>query len=200
MRVHTGRLGCVSVRLFALAAFALTLTACRQAAGTESSKLRFVVSLPDSGSEALDGRMLVLVSTDSTREPRFQVSDGDATQQAFGIDVDGLRPGETAVLDGAATGYPVRRLALLPPGDYWVQALLHKYETFHRSDGHVVKLPMDRGEGQQWNRAPGNLYSTPKRVISIPFHRGSVRPDEMETAIDTTRTEATTRCVKARDK
>jgi hypothetical protein len=45
-----------------------------------------------------------------------------------------------------------------------VQALLHKYETFRRSDGRVLKLPMDRGEGQQWNRAPGNLYSTPRKV------------------------------------
>ena len=40
-----------------------------------------------------------------------------------------------------------------------MQALLHRYETFRRADGHTVKLPMDRGEGQQWNRAPGNLYS-----------------------------------------
>src|SRR5262249_62289934 len=45
-----------------------------------------------------------------------------------------------------------------------IQALLHRYETFHRADGHVVKLPMDRGEGQHWNRAPGNLYSTPREI------------------------------------
>ncbi len=45
-----------------------------------------------------------------------------------------------------------------------MQALLHRYETFHRADGHTVKLPMDRGEGQRWNRAPGNLYSTPQKV------------------------------------
>lgn len=45
-----------------------------------------------------------------------------------------------------------------------MQALLHKYETFHRADGHTVKLPMDRGEGQQWNRAPGNLYSKPREL------------------------------------
>jgi hypothetical protein len=175
MPVHSGRLSGASFRLLALATFAVTLAACREAGGTEHSKLRFVVSTPDSGSEALDGRMLVLISTDSTREPRFQISDGDATQQVFGIDVDGLRPGETAVIDGAATGYPVRRLALLPPGDYWVQALLHEYETFHRSDGHVVKLPMDRGEGQQWNRAPGNLYSTPKKVHIDPQQEGEIR-------------------------
>jgi len=27
---------------------------------------------------------------------------------------------------------------------------------------------MDRGEGQRWDRAPGNLYSTPKRVRIVP--------------------------------
>jgi hypothetical protein len=42
--------------------------------------------------------------------------------------------------------------------------LLHRYETFKRADGHTVKLPMDRGEGQQWSRAPGNLYSAPKQI------------------------------------
>ena len=55
-------------------------------------------------------------------------------------------------------------LAEVPPGEYFVQALLHVYETFHRADGHVVKLPMDNGEGQQWNRSPGNLYSKPRKI------------------------------------
>ena len=41
---------------------------------------------------------------------------------------------------------------------------MHKYETFHRAVGPAVKLPMDRGEGQQWNKAPGNLYSTPQEI------------------------------------
>jgi hypothetical protein len=49
-----------------------------------------------------------------------------------------------------------------------VQALLDIYETFHRSDGHIVKLPMDRGEGRQWNRAPGNLYSKPMKLRVEP--------------------------------
>jgi hypothetical protein len=68
------------------------------------------------------------------------------------------------VVDAAAFGYPIRSLAQLKPGEYYVQGLLHRYETFHRSDGHTVKLPMDRGEGQQWNRAPGNLYSKPQKL------------------------------------
>ena len=59
-------------------------------------------------------------------------------------------------------------LAHVPAGEYWVQAVLHKYETFNLSTGHTVKLPMDRGEGQHWNRAPGNLYSTPERMRVDP--------------------------------
>jgi len=46
--------------------------------------------------------------------------------------------------------------------------LLHIYETFHRKDGHVVKLPMDRGEGQHWNLAPGNLLSTVRKMRLDP--------------------------------
>ena len=64
----------------------------------------------------------------------------------------------------AALGFPLESIADIPAGTYSVQALLHKYETFHRADGHTVKLPMDRGEGQQWAQAPGNLYSTPRRI------------------------------------
>jgi len=116
----------------------------------------------------LDGRMLLLISTDSTEEPRFQIIDAVGTQQAFGVDVDGLQPGQEAMFDASVLGYPVASLADIKPGDYWVQGLLHIYTTYHRSDGKVVKLPADRGEGQQWNTAPGNLYSAPRKVHIDP--------------------------------
>src|SRR6185503_1417677 len=135
----------------------------------QPASLRFAVSFPDTSSkEALDGRLLLLVSADSSREPRFQISDDLTTQQVFGIDVKGLRPGQEAIVAGDAFGYPMRSLAQVPRGEYTVQALLHRYETFERADGHTVKLPMDRGEGQQWNRAPGNLYSTPQKITIDP--------------------------------
>ncbi len=63
----------------------------------------------------------------------------------------------------------------VPPGSYQVQALLHRYESFNRADGHTVKLPMDRGEGQQWNRAPGNLYSTPQKIDFAPDREAVIR-------------------------
>ncbi len=116
------------------------------------------------GSEKVDGRVILLLSTDDSVEPRFQSRPGVRAIQIFGVDVNDLSPGEDVVIDSSIFGYPVESLDELPPGPYNVQAVLHRYETFRRSDGHTVKLPMDRGEGQQWNRAPGNLYSTPREL------------------------------------
>lgn len=128
----------------------------------QRAALRFEVSFPAERSRTpLDGRLLLLISTDGSQEPRMQINDSAKTQQVFGIDVDGLKPGQRAVIDAGAFGYPVRSLSDIPPGKYFIQALLHKYETFRRSDGHTVKLPMDRGEGQHWNLAPGNIHSRP---------------------------------------
>jgi len=142
---------------------------CRGAGLMKGTGLRFAISFTqEQSSTPLDGRMLLMVSANPEGEPRFQISDDADTQLIFGIDVDGLKPGEEAVMDREVFGYPRRSLAEIPPGEYTVQALLHRYETFHRSDGHTVKLPMDRGEGQHWNLAPGNLYSTPQKVRFDP--------------------------------
>ena len=128
--------------------------------------VRFSVSFTSTvASEPLDGRVYLLLSTDPSDEPRMQIDDTPKSQIIFGVDVDGLRPGQAAIVDERADGYPVRTLKALPAGEYYVQAVLHRYETFHRADGWTVKLPMDRGEGQQWNRAPGNLYSKPKKIV-----------------------------------
>ncbi len=131
---------------------------------------RFVVTYPARhGALPFDGRVLLLVSAAEGKEPRFLISDTSLeSQQVFGVDVEGWKPGQEAVVDGSVLGYPAERLADVKPGTYSVQALLHKYETFRRADGHVVKLPMDRGEGQQWNRAPGNFVSTPRKIAIDP--------------------------------
>jgi hypothetical protein len=118
----------------------------------------------EQSASALDGRLLLLISTDPSAEPRMQISNSPNTQMVFGMDVDGMQPSQEIVVDERAFGYPIRSLAELKPGHYYVQALLHRYETFHLASGYTVKLPMDRGEGQHWNLAPGNLYSTPQEV------------------------------------
>jgi len=125
----------------------------------------FEIMLPrEASTGAVDGRLLLFISTDASDEPRNQIRDGAGTQQVFGMDVEGWRPGTSVTFDEGALGYPVDSLAEMPSGDYHVQVLLHLYETFRRADGHVVKLPMDRGEGQQWNSAPGNRYSAARTV------------------------------------
>ena len=122
-------------------------------------------------SEPLDGRVLLLLSKNADQEPRDQVRPGIRAIAVYGLDVDGLAPGHAATFDSASWGYPVGKLGELPAGEYYVQAVLHRYETIERASGPAVKLPMDRGEGQRWSKAPGNLYSTP-RWVSIDPGRG----------------------------
>ena len=153
---------------FAVVVLVLTLAGLPEN-NTQDCNLRFGISFSEKlGEKPVDGRMLLLISTDGSRESRFQISDGPNTQLVFGIDVDGLEPGKSAVIDSSVFGYPLKSIAEIPAGEYWVQGLFHVYETFHRSDGYMVKLPMDRGEGQQWSRAPGNLYSIPEMMRIDP--------------------------------
>ncbi len=126
----------------------------------------FSVSFPATRSnDALDGRVLLLLATNDSTEPRYQVGDAVSTAQVVGVDVNGLKPGQSVVVDAGAVGYPIKSLAGIRPGDYYVQAVLHRYETFKRQGELApVKLPMDRGEGQNWRTAPGNLFSTPQKI------------------------------------
>lgn len=160
---------------FFLLAASVVATGC-SGPGDGGTALRFSVTLPATLADApLDGRLLLLISADTTAEPRFQVSDAVTTAQVFGVDVEGWAPGEERVVDGAVFGYPVAALGDLPPGTYRVQALLNQYQTYQRGDGHVVKLPPDRGEGQQWARKPGNLYSTPMEMRIDPGVAATLR-------------------------
>jgi len=170
----------------ALIAAALAITILGGASCGPSSSpaahLRFSVALPAEGvAGPIDGRVMLLISKNGEGEPRFQISDNEKTQLIFGLDVDGLAPGKAAVIDAAATGYPLRSLADIPAGEYYVQALLNVYDTFKRSDGHTVKLPMDRGEGQRWNAKPGNRYSAPKKITFDPSQAATI-----ELALDKT--------------
>jgi hypothetical protein len=155
------------VALVAVVLVAVGLAA--QAGRGDADTARFEITYGSSlHAGPLDGRLLVMLSTDDGAEPRFQINDSPKTQAIVGIDVEGWRPGAAAVVGPGAVAYPVRTLEEVPAGTYTVQALLQVYETFNRADGKIVKLPMDRGEGRQWNRAPGNLYSTPQTIAVAP--------------------------------
>ena len=126
---------------------------------------RIVVRIEDSLFDGpVDGRLLIFFSDRDEPEPRMQARPGETAIPVYGMDVNGLNPREETVVDGSAFGYPFENLSDLPPGSYFVQALVHKYEWFNLSTGHTVQLPMNRGAGQNWRSAPGNLYSSPIRV------------------------------------
>lgn len=132
------------------------------------AQTQFAITAPNQQG-LLDGRLLVMLSTNATREPRFDVTDALNTQLVFGIDAENWNGSQAKIVNNANSfGYPKRYMKEVPAGEYYVQVLLHVYETFHRKDGHTVKMPMDRGEGQQWNRAPGNLYSKPVKIKFDP--------------------------------
>ena len=114
--------------------------------------------------DGFDGRVLLMISNNNNAEPRFQINDNHNTQMIFGIDVDSWNANEKIIIDAEAFGYPIKSINDIEEGEYYVQALLHKYETFNLSTGYTVKLPKDQGEGQKWNISPKNLYSTPKKI------------------------------------
>ena len=61
-------------------------------------------------------------------EDRFQVG-WVTSPPAVGMDVSDLQAtGQPAAFKGSVTGYPVDSLKYLPPGDYFVQALLNYTE------------------------------------------------------------------------
>jgi hypothetical protein len=134
---------------------------------TALSAQSITVLFPASRSaKPLDGRVLLLLSNDAAAEPRMQIDDTPKSQMIFGVTVDGWKPDEPLVISDNAQGYPRASLRDVPPGEYTIQAVLNIYETFRRSDGKTVKLAPDRGDGQHWNLAPGNLLSKP-RVVRI---------------------------------
>ena len=97
----------------------LLLAASRTTSGAEPARLRFAVSYPEALAKGpLDGRLLLLLSTDASAEPRFQISDTDVakSQQVFGIDVLGWKPGEAKVFDASVLGYPAEALGDVKAG------------------------------------------------------------------------------------
>jgi hypothetical protein len=130
-----------------------------------STSPEFVIRFDDSFSlQPQDGRLLLLLSSKDSPEPRFSVSNNADTQLIFGRNVENWSAQDAVVVDSSAIGFPLVNLEAVPPGVYYAQAVLNRYKDFNLSNGKVVSLPPDRGEGQQWSRKPGNLYSQPVRV------------------------------------
>ena len=147
----------------------LLLAAAAVALPARAAPLRIEATLSPQAAPAgpLTGRLLVAISKDPSEEPRMQIEESYTSQQLFGTDVRAAS-GRTFAIDASATGFPIARLRDLPAGDYTVQAVFNRYDTFRRADGRVLELPADRGEGQHWNLKPGNPMSAPVKLHLSP--------------------------------
>jgi hypothetical protein len=140
----------------------------------DTSDLKFAISFPDSvHSDPITGRAYVIVSKRDDPEPRFQTR-RSRSSPFFGRDIEDLEPGEAALTDDKDLGFPLKSLAEIPSGKYYVQGFINIYTEFKRSDGHTIWLHDDEWEGQQWNRSPGNLYSDVRQMTIDPSTSGTV--------------------------
>ena len=153
-------------KLFYLFLLATTLFRCTP---SKNEGPKFSITFTKELSEqALDGRLLLLLAIHDKVEPRFQMGHGLNAQLVFGMDVNRMKPGEEIIVNRNEYGYPITSLSNIPAGEYSVQAVLNRYETYNLKNGKSVILPPDMGEGQQWSRKPGNLYSKPIKVKFNP--------------------------------
>ncbi|MDG1893866.1 MAG: hypothetical protein P8J37_03055 [Fuerstiella sp.] len=95
--------------------------------------------LPETeGARPLTGRVFVALSRQSDDPALGMRSLGHQPIRAnlgmpfFGVYVDQLRPGQSAVIDETTPGYPVTSLQDLPAGEYYAKAIFNVYTEFHR--------------------------------------------------------------------
>lgn len=135
-----------------------------------------VTLAPGQPQAAYDGRVLVVLTKDGATEPRFQANRSNTSAQVFGVDAQAMRAGQSVSIDATVTGYPLETMSEIPKGRYFVQAILHKYDTFKLGNGKTVKLPAARGAGQNWRKEPGNLVSA---VSQIDYDPASAAPIDL---------------------
>ncbi len=136
--------------------------------------MRFEVMVPGA-TKPLNGHLILVIARKAEPEPRFQMNEGYTSAQGFGVDVENLAPGAPITIDNATLGYPRDHLSDLDPGDYVVQAVFNVYEQFYLRNGKTVWLPPDKGEGQHWDRKPGNPYDSPVKMHLDPASGGTIK-------------------------
>ena len=130
--------------------------------------LRFEVVLPAAkagkaqteGEQKVSGRVMVVLGESGSRDPRLTVGEtGRFQPPVLGRDVVELAPGGSATLDAKSAIFPITSLGELRPGQYAVQALLH------------------RNPDLNYPNAPGDLYSP---VVNVQLDKDLGGPVRLE--------------------
>jgi hypothetical protein len=159
--------------LIAFVAAAILSTACspthnRNSPHPDAAAPRFEVSFPASSRDTpLTGRLVVTLSkvADTDGDPPLILPISFSGPSLYAIDLHQLEPGQTAVVDHDALGYPLP-LSEVPPGEYYAQARVNAYTQVHRADGHSIWVHTNDGTVAQsrFGSAEGDLYSNVHRV------------------------------------
>lgn len=155
----------------ALLLSALAVVTPQQSASAQRVEVRYNAALQGPRT----GRVFVIFTKNSTREPRLQAGSYGGTAPMFGADVSAWTPGAAAVIGPDTLGYPYASLRDLPAGEYTAQAVLNVYTQVKRADGHTLWVHWDQWEGQHWNVSPGNLVSEPTTVRWDPKSSTPIR-------------------------
>lgn len=116
---------------------------------------QFAVKIPGAvGGEPVTGRLYVYVGKTPVPEPHKQNAWWNSAA-AFGMAIDAMKPGDTAIVGPKIVGFPFHALSDLPKGHYYVQATLEKFVRYPRADGHTIWAR------DPWGWKSGLLYSTP---------------------------------------
>lgn len=103
------------------------------------------------------GRLFVVVSRRDQPEPRLGIGGtGKDASPVFARDVRGVTDAVPGVIDHTAISFPIDSMSALPPGDYFVQAVL------------------DTNLDLRSVNAPGNLYSAVAKVSLDPARTGTI--------------------------
>ncbi len=156
----TFRLRPDSARALALFVTSLSLLLSCRAADPAPALVRFEVAIaPGLVDAPQTGRLFVVVSPVARPEPiHFIGETGNDNPPVLARDVAGLTPGgKPAVLGAEAAIFPLARLTDLPPGNYYMQALL--------ATNRDLKSRL----------SPGNLYSKPQVVRISAARNQAVR-------------------------
>ena len=134
----------------------------------------FSVSFPkDVSAQALDGRVLLVLSTDPSDEPRNQIDDTPRTQMVFGVTVDGWKPGEATVVDAGAWGYPVLPAAYIAIAGL-IEVLLLQYKPQYTWWGlRIVLLGVPVYYARRPRSRPISVVLKEKLEWGIRYLRGS---------------------------
>src|SRR6188472_788457 len=160
--------------LFASLAVCLAISAAIRPAAQTRPGPRVEISFTSAArAEPVTGMVYLAISKDNQSSP-IQQTDPEGVP-LFSAFVQDLKPGTPASITRENRGHPVRSLADIPAGDYWVQPFVNVYTRFPRADGHTVWMHMDQWEGQNWKRSPGNLYGDPVKMRIDPAATAPIR-------------------------